>query len=1117
MKTKKQIHQGLAGRSSQWLGACNIAICFLAAGQSMAQNVWSGANSANWNNAGNWSLGLPVDNQALTFNGTPPQTVVGPPDVATVNNDLTGLTTGNLLFGNGGPNATAPNNSSVRYTLTGNSIFLNGNINNNASIQAGGGVGLITITDIIDLNISLKANSTWTLSNNGAGATGVQHGLVVNGLISETGGSFGIQKNNSGALTLANVGNSFTGPLTVTNGNTTVTGRLDVSGQASSIGAGSVVNLSGGILAFNHSAAPASPWTFNRDINLTASTTLQNTNTAGPFTINGVFNHTGGNKTLLLGGSSAVNLATIQSTLADSITPGVLTISKGDTGTWGLSGPNTFTGQVQINNGSLIVQTVGDSGSSSIGVGMAGLRLGNAASTGGLVISGSGGTTARQVQIGNSTGTGGAGIGSNGSSVVTFSAPNFNNQIDYTSGTIASNRTLFLNGTSTATNEITGAIRDNLVTLPATGTANVGLTKQDAGRWILAGANLYTGTTTVSGGVLQLNNAAALPAGGFLNLAGGVLGLGAGDFTRALGTAGGEVSIGGNGGFAAYGNNRIVNIGGSGAVVNWNGTAPSISGNTLVLGSSTATHTVTFENPLAVSGGRFLQTNNGAASVDGMITGNITGTGFVSKTGAGTLQLNGTGNAWTVGTFIDSGTLRLGAAGVLPDSLGLTVKRAGNAGNTDGKLDLAGNDETIGNLTLGSPSGEGNALSAGQNPAVVSSGSAATLTIPGNLIYDAGNAGFLNGQATISANIVRSGNPFITVGDGAAADDLVISGKISGSFAFLTKDGSGTLVLSGTNDYDPTAATNVNAGTLLINGNSSAVTDPFNVNGTSILGGNGSVGGNVNVGATGNLSPGATGAVGTFSILGNLDMSGQAGGTGKLVYSLDTIAASDKVAVTGTLNIGTDVLNFSDFTFSDLPGLQNGTYKLITSSGLTGGSSLDPTLGSLTGTIGASSAQGTLQLTGGDLELVVTGAPSSDPFEDWAGLGVNFEDDANNDGVENGLAWLLGASGPNVSALGKLPTVTQTAGSLKLTFDMLPAAARDGAQLFIEHSSNLGISDPWSAGVLVPDATGGSAPVTFVVSDSDLVDPENPLDVEATISSTEAAAGKLFGRVRAER
>jgi hypothetical protein len=38
-----------------------------------------------------------------------------------------------------------------------------------------------------------------------------------------------------------------------------------------------------------------------------------------------------------------------------------------------------------------------------------------------------------------------------------------------------------------------------------------------------------------------------------------------------------------------------------------------------------------------------------------------------------------------------------------------------------------------------------------------------------------------------------------------------------------------------------------------------------------------------------------------------------AGDTGKLVFELDTPATSDKIAVGGTLTIGTEVLGFSDF------------------------------------------------------------------------------------------------------------------------------------------------------------------------------------------------------------
>lgn len=823
-------------------------------------------------------------------------------------------------------------------------------------------------------------------------------------------------------------------------------------------------------------------------------------------------------------GTSGGHNVTVNGNISE--TGGTRQLTKGGSfpsGTLTLTGNNTYTGFTVIETGTLTVSKIADSGDSNLGYGtQITMSFGNTGA--GLNYNGSGGSTSRKVQLGSSNGpqaggTAGGTItasGANGGTGLVFTAPTFIQTVSST----ATSRTLNLQGANTDANQIQGVIVDvETEVLPAVTTAT-NVNKAEAGRWILSGVNTYTGTTTVSGGVLQIANATALPVGGILNLAGGVLGLGTGDFTRALGALGGEVSIGTSGGFAAYGADRSVNIGSAGATLNWNTTAPTITGTTIVLGASTATHTVTFVNPLnAGTGTRVIQANDGAAAVDGIMAGNITNTGnIISKTGAGTLQLNGTGNAWG-NTFIDGGTLRLGAAGVLPDGTTLTVKRAGNTGNTDGKLDLAGNDETIGNLTLGSPSAEGNALSAGQNPSVVSSGSAATLTVTGGVTYDAGNASFLNGQATISANLVRSGNPFFTVGNGAAADDLVISGNISGSFNAFTKDGSGTLVLTGTNDYVPTATTNVNAGTLVINGDSSGVTKAFNVNGTSTLGGNGTVGGSVTVTTAANLSPGATGAVGTFSILGSLNISGQAGGTGKLIYALDTIAASDKVAlatgVTRTLTIGTDVLGFSDFTFSTLAGLQNGTYKLIIGATSVVGT-LDPAVGALTGTLGAGPAQGTLQFTGNDLELVVTGAPSSDPFEDWAGSGVNFDDDANNDGVKNGLAWLLGAPNKNVNATGKLPTVTQTGGNLKLTFDMLPTASRDGAQLFIEHSSNLGISDLWT-GVLVLDATGGSAPVTFIVSDSNPGDPENPLDVEATISSTEAAAGKLFGRLKAVR
>ena len=139
-----------------------------------------------------------------------------------------------------------------------------------------------------------------------------------------------------------------------------------------------------------------------------------------------------------------------------------------------------------------------------------------------------------------------------------------------------------------------------------------------------------------------------------------------------------------------------------------------------------------------------------------------------------------------------------------------------------------------------------------------------------------------------------------------------------------------------------------------------------------------------------------------------------------------------------------------------------------------------------------------------------------DPYVAWAGAISNFADDANNDGVNDGIAWLLGAANPNVNAFDKLPKATAVGDNLTMTFKMLPASARDGSLLLLEHSEDLGVSDPWTS-VLIPDQNGGSAPVIFRVTDSDFDDDNNLLDIEATVAPTEPSGGRLFVRLKANK
>ena len=134
-------------------------------------------------------------------------------------------------------------------------------------------------------------------------------------------------------------------------------------------------------------------------------------------------------------------------------------------------------------------------------------------------------------------------------------------------------------------------------------------------------------------------------------------------------------------------------------------------------------------------------------------------------------------------------------------------------------------------------------------------------------------------------------------------------------------------------------------------------------------------------------------------------------------------------------------------------------------------------------------------------------------FAAWGG-GAGFDVDTNGDGVNNGLAFLLGASDPNADATGLLPTVSESGGDLVLTFSMLNAANRGSASLATQHSSDLGATDAWDAAgnqETVPEGPGLGIVVGVVSFDVTANGTLN--DVVATIPGSEGSAGKLFGRL----
>jgi autotransporter-associated beta strand protein len=316
-------------------------------------------------------------------------------------------------------------------------------------------------------------------------------------------------------------------------------------------------------------------------------------------------------------------------------------------------------------------------------------------------------------------------------------------------------------------------------------TGSNGITKTGNGTLILTGTKTYAGGTTVSGGTLQL-----------------------GDGTTN-GSVAGNVTNNAN---LTFNNGSTQSFGGE---ISGSGSLTKIGAGALTLSGSNS-----YNGGTTVSAGSLIGTtsslqgaivNNAAVTFDqsgnGTYAGNMSGSGSLTKLGAGVVTLSGT-NSYSGGTTVSAGGL-----------IGTTASLQGGIVNNAAVTF----DQTTNGTYSGDMSGSGSLTKLG----------AGVVTLSGSNSYGGGttvSAGGLVGT-TDSLQGAITNDAAVTFNQ---TTDGTYAGIMTGTGSF-TKSGSGAVTLSGGSDYS--GGTTVAAGKLIGAHNTAFGTNDITLTGGSLLAG----------------------------------------------------------------------------------------------------------------------------------------------------------------------------------------------------------------------------------------------------------------------------------------
>ncbi|RXZ44441.1 hypothetical protein EBB06_04870 [Crenobacter cavernae] len=605
----------------------------------------------------------------------------------------------------------------------------------------------------------------------------------------DIGGTGGLTQTGSGTLTLSG-DNGYTGSTSIGSGAT-----LALAGAGDIAASSGVANNGSFDIANTTSGATIKTLSGNGEVVLGGKTlTLSNANST--------FVAGEGNDVAVSGGFAG----------AIHGSGGVIVAG----GTEILSGDNDYTGATTIDNGATLALSGDGSIAASSGVANNG-SFDIANTTSGATIKSLSGNG--DVQLGGKTLTLSAaadtfagGIHGMGGLTVSGGTETLSGSSDYTGGTTisgggkvqvaadaalgAANGGLTLNNGTLSTTATHGSARN--ITLTGNGTFDVlasttltengrisgngGLTKDGDGTLVLCGSD-YSGSTMVNAGTLKACKAGALAQTSTSTVA-------------------------------------------AGATLDLNNYDQSI-------GSLAGAGDVTLASAELTTGG-----DNSSTT----FSGDIGGTGGLTKTGSGTLTLSGD-NSYSGATTVSGGTLQAGKAGALSQDSATTVA----SGAT---LDLNNFNQSVGSLagagdvTLGSAnlSTGGDSRSSTFSGGIAGTGGlskigSGTLTLSGANTYSGGTAinggavqvasngalGAASGGLSLNNGTLKVAESFSTARDIALAGEgrldvaagkaLSSTGTVSGNGP-LIKNGAGTLTLDGSNSY--TGGTVVNEGTLKV-------------------------------------------------------------------------------------------------------------------------------------------------------------------------------------------------------------------------------------------------------------------------------------------------------------